>query len=295
MCLHREKLEQCIKSLGGTVRTSSTVNSIKIEDGKAKGIVLETGEEITAKKAVISSLSVKQLFLQMVDEKWLPKDFRHKVRRLKHARWGGFLSVYALNNAPKWKADEGNRAIMLYINPTNSLEEYLKIEDDFKAGITHTGGPIVLCQTCLDPTRAPEGKHTLYLYHLEPYHLQGGAARWDEIKEEVADGLLQAVRNLTTNMGDENILGRFVESPLDLERHNPAWEEGDFLGIGNSLEQSAFRPLPGWGNYRTPVERLYMCGPCTPPGGGVNGGSGRAVAQVVMENLGIDFTKVASR
>lgn len=290
-----EKLEQCVKGLGGTIRTSSTVKSIKIQDGKAKGVILGTGEEIIAKKAVVSSLSVKQLYLQMVDEKWLPKDFRHKVRRLKQSPWVGFLSVYALNNAPHWKFDEGNRSFMLFVNPTNSLREYLKIEEDFKAGITRTDVPVVVCQTRVDPTRAPQGKHTLYVYHLEPYHLQGGATRWDEIKEEVADGLLQTVRNLTTNMGDENILGRFVESPLDFERHNPAWEKGDFYGLGGYLEQSfSLRPLPGW-NYKTPVERLYMCGPCTPPGGAVSGGSGRAVAQVIMEDLGIDFDKVASR
>ena len=175
-----EKLEQCIKALGGTIRTSSTVNSIKVEEGRAKGVVLENGEEVTAKKAVISSLSVKQLFLQMLDEKWLPKGFQHKVRRLKHGKWGGFLSVYALNNAPDWKVEEANRAFMLFAHPTNSLVEYMKVENAFKAGITDTGEPIVVCQTRFDPTRAPEGKHTLYLYHLEPYHLQGGASRWDE-------------------------------------------------------------------------------------------------------------------
>ena len=68
------------------------------------------------------------------------------------------------------------------------------------------------------------------------------------------------------------------------------------MAWGSYLEQSSsLRPLPGWGNYKTPVEKLYMCGPCTSPGGGVSGGSGRAVTQVVMEDLGIDFAKVAGR
>ena len=85
----------------------------------------------------------------------------------------------------------------------------------------------------MDPTRAPEGKHTLYLYHYEPYNLKEGAARWDQIKQEVADKILQNLQKHTTNMGDENILGRYVESPLDIERYNPAFVKGDILHIGD--------------------------------------------------------------
>jgi phytoene dehydrogenase-like protein len=69
---------------------------------------------------------------------------------------------------------------------------------------------------------------------------------------------------------------------------------GDFGSIGAYLHQSVGnRPLPGW-NYRTPVKKLYMCGPSCHPGMGVIGG-GRAAVQVVMEDLNIDFEKIISK
>ena len=149
----------------------------------------------------------------------------------------------------------------------------------------------MVCMTQFDPSRAPEGKHTLYLYHYEPYNLKGGAARWDEIRQEVADGILKALQDHTTNMGEENILGRWISSPLDFERINPAFIQGDHGHIGRYIYQAlGNRPIPRW-NYKTPVEKLYMCGPGTHPGAGICGG-GRAAVQVVMADLGIDFEKV---
>ena len=84
-------------------------------------------------------------------------------------------------------------------------------------------------------------------------------------------------------------------SPLDMERYFPAMLEGDLGHSAHFLTQFfANRPLPGWGRYRTPVEKLYMCGASTYPGQGVTGG-GRAAVQIIMEDLGIDFRQVAKK
>ena len=93
-------------------------------------------------------------------------------------------------------------------------------------------------------------------------------------------------------MGDENILARTIISPLDLERWSPTYIGGDVMGLGSDLYQFlSNRPIPPLGQYRTPIEGLYICGPTAHPGGGITGG-GRAPVQVVMEDLGIDFNKV---
>jgi len=172
-------------------------------------------------------------------------------------------------------------------------EEYLRTFDNFKYGIPNTIMPTVVTPTVFDPTRAPRGKHTLYVYHFEPYHLKdGGAARWDGIKRAVADGILETVQKNCINLDSDNILGRWVGSPLDIERMNPSMQAGDVGHIGSFLTQAfASRPISGWGHYRTPIKRLYMCGSSTHPGIGVTGG-GRASVQVIMEDLGIDFKKV---
>ena len=247
-----EALEACIKDNGGTVKVSSPVKAVKVEGGEAKGVVLDTGEEIMADKAIVSNLNVKQLFLDMIGPGELPDGFPEKVKRIKQGNVSVMLQLFAINEAPKYKAggDVDRAATLIIVPPTEKL---LREFDDFYFGIPSAQSPSVFCNTLYDPTRAPEGKHTLYIYQLEPYDLEDGeAARWDEIKEEMADRILETVRTHTTNMGADNILGRHITSPLDFYRYNPAWIKGDYNHFPLSITQSyGNRPLPGWGNFKT--------------------------------------------
>jgi phytoene dehydrogenase-like protein len=201
----------------------------------------------------------------------------------------------ALNESPKYKVGgDFDHASNIIVVP--STEDLLRAFDDCHYGIPIDLSPAVICNTLYDSTRAPEGKHTLYIYHLEPYDLKdGGAAKWDEVREEVADRVLETLRRHTTNMGADNILSRWISTPLDFYRSNPAWIKGDYNHFPLSVTQSyGNRPLPGWGDLRTPVKKLYICGPSAHPGGGV-WGAGRATVQVIMEDLDIDFRKVVSK
>jgi len=67
-------------------------------------------------------------------------------------------------------------------------------------------------------------------------------------------------------------IDRWIASPLDYERMNPALVEGDIGHIALFLNQSfGNRPLPGWGQYKTPIQGLYMCGASTHPGVDITG------------------------
>jgi len=291
-----EKLAACIRDSGGTIRVSTPVKAVSVSGGEVKGVVTESGEEIAARKAVISNVNVKQLFLDFMKATDLPEGFQDKVRRIRHSPFSAINQSIALKEAPRYKVGgDVDRAVMVELTPPN-MDDFLRLFDQYKYGVPNTAMPLLIVATHCDPTRAPAGRHTLYLYHYEPYNLKpGGASRWDAIKDEIADGILETVRQRTTNMGADNILGRHVMSPLDLERYNPAMIEGDVMHIGVYLSQFLTnRPLPGWGQYRTPVKKLYMCGASTHPGGGVSGG-GRAVAQVIMEDMDIDFKKVVGK
>jgi phytoene dehydrogenase-like protein len=156
--------------------------------------------------------------------------------------------------------------------------------------------PSIVCvsHTRLDPTRAPPGKATLYMYHFAPYDLaSGGAAQWDDRKDQVADWMLDGFRRFTTNMGADNIIARHVASPLDYERYSPSFRRGDISGIGRYLYQFlGRRPTPELSRYAVPgIEGLYLSGPFMHPGGGVIGG-GRATAMKIMADLDIDFDDV---
>jgi phytoene dehydrogenase-like protein len=283
-------LVACIKDNGGTVLTSKKVKSVKVQGGEARGVILDSGEEIIAKKGVVSAVNVKQLFLDMLKPENLPSGFQDKVKRLKHGLANMDIHL-AIENPPKYTVGgEANTSALVYICPT--WDEYLEASEGYRRGIPSTKELNVACFSKVDPTRAPAGKHTIRIAQFQPYSLKdGGAASWDVIKEEVADGIMATLRKHTSNMGKDNILGRCVVSPLDYERANPSTMQGDPYHIHIGLSQLlSNRPLPGWSHYKTPVKNLYMCGTSVHPGGGVKG-NGRVTAQVMMEEFGIDFKK----
>jgi phytoene dehydrogenase-like protein len=290
-----EALAACIRDRGGTIMTSADVKRVNVQNGEARSVMLANGEEITATRAIVSGVNVKQLFLDMLRPEDLPAGFQDKVRHLTHAFFGSMKVLLALNEAPKYKAGgDANASYYLYVAPY--MEEYLEIYDSFRRGIPCTKMSHISCFTLIDPTRAPPGKHILQVFQFQPYEIAGGPARWDEVKDEVSRGILETIRSRTTNMGQENIIGSYVITPLDYVRHNPAMINCDVNHIHMSLTQLyGNRPLPGWSQYKTPVKKLYMTGASTHPGGGVSGASGRITAQVVMEDLGINFKKIVAK
>lgn len=290
-----DALAACIKDNGGTIKVNSAVERVIVENGAATGVILKNGEQIGAKKAVVSNVNVKQLFLQMLSDKEVAPSFRDSVRKIKASSFAPLVQHIALKEAPNFKAGgDVNKSSFIEICPFT--EELLRLYDDYSYGVPNAGMPIIGISTLLDPSRAPAGQHTLYLYHFEPYKLRdGGAAAWDKMKEKIADAVLETASKHCTNLDSSNILGRWIASPLDYERMNPALIEGDIGHIGSFLNQLfGNRPLPGWGQYKTPIQKLYMCGASTHPGVGITGG-GRASVKVIMEDLGIDFKKTIAK
>jgi phytoene dehydrogenase-like protein len=287
-------LAASLKDLGGTIKLSRPVKLVKVTSGQATAVVLENGEEISASKAVVSNVNVRQLFLDMIDPAALTGEFTAKVRRIHPSSFSAMNIAIATKTAPTFKNGDPVDAMFTEINPW--LDEYRRIFEDYNHGIASSKMPLIAVPTVYDPTRAPEGQHTIYLYHYEPYDLHdGGHGKWDEIKGNIAREIIDVLSVHISGLDSSNILGMRVSSPLDIERYNPAMQNGDIMHISSSLAQSyGNRPISGWGQYRTPVKRLYMCGASTHPGGGVTGG-GRAAALTIMEELGIDYKKVIGK
>lgn len=99
-------LVACFEDHGGTIVLDSEVVRVKIADGEAKGLVLASGDEITASKAVVSGLHVTQVFPKMVDGFDLPADFLHRISRIKYATLKPFVVQLALKEPVNFKAGE---------------------------------------------------------------------------------------------------------------------------------------------------------------------------------------------
>ena len=130
-----------------------------------------------------------------------------------------------------------------------------------------------------------------HLWDYAPYVRADGLS-WDDAKAAYAKSMLDRLRLFVANL-DEVLLDFHCDSPLDMERTSPSFLRGDLHGIATTSYQSgSHRPTPELGQYRVPgVDRLYLVGPFQYPGGGVFG-AGRATAQVMCEDLDIDFQKL---
>lgn len=121
----------------------------------------------------------------MLSDQEISSVFQDKIRKIKPASFAPLSQFIDLNEAPNFKAGgDTNKVPFVEIAPFG--EELLRSFDDYSYGVPNGGMPVVGLATRIDPTRAPAGKHTLYLYHYEPYHLRdGGAAAWDKVKEKL--------------------------------------------------------------------------------------------------------------
>jgi phytoene dehydrogenase-like protein len=138
--------------------------------------------------------------------------------------------------------------------------------------------------TTLDDSLAPAGKHvaSLFCQHVAPT-LPGGRS-WDDHRDEVADLMIATVDKFAPGF-KASVLGRQIFSPLDLER-TFGLTAGDIMHGALTLEQLfSARPVLGHGNYRAPIQGLYMCGAGTHPGGGVTGAPGHNAAREILRTF----------
>lgn len=287
-----EAMEAMFKDNGGTVMLNAKIKEIKVVDGECKGFVLEDGTEVTGKKFV-STLNIKQTFGSngMVDPAFMPKEFTEKVDNLRPSYYVGFLQNITLKEAPRYKALGDKPTEGLITEQSKGHDHYVQVFEDLKAGKHSPYDSSATCNaTLVDPSRGGENHyHTLYLYNYEPYALDGDPANWETRGQEIADKNFEAWCELTTNIKPEDALFRFVRNPLDYARWDDSWIAGDFCHISQEADQgSSNRPFPEMARFATPIKNLYIGGASAWPGPTVSGG-GRAVAQVLFEDMDIDF------
>ena len=290
-----ESLVRCIEHYGGEVRCNCEVTRILTASGRATGVRLADGEEITANDAVIGAIHPHRLraFLDGV-----PGPVLGRAERTSLAAFSIMVSHYDLKQQAQFIAgEEVSRAIMLEFMSSHTLGEMLDDFDALKRGriserVLIAGGD----ESITDPSRVPPGRGMFHGITFAPYNLEdGGAARWDDIAEQMGDRSLAAYRKFIGNLTAENIIKRTIVTPLDHARNMPnSMVGGDVHGVAPYFYQTGgHRPTPDLAQYTVPgVSRFYLVGPFQHPGGGVYG-AGRATAMRMFEHLGLDFDKVA--
>ena len=269
------------REAGVEIRIQAPVGQILVKNGRATGVVLQSGEEIFA-NVVSSSVDPHLTFEKFLEPRELPADFLEGVRRYKFRGSSGKVNL-ALDAIPNFRCLPGPGAHLrgaISISP--SMEYMERAYDDAKYG-RYSRKPYIdmVIPSLTDPSVAPPGKHVLSCFvQYAPYKLAEGT--WDDRKEAFGDNVINTIAEYAPNIKDI-IIGRQVLTPLDLEREFGLTQGNIFQGE-LSLEQLFFlRPVAGWAYYRTPIRNLYMCGSATHPGGGIMGANGRIASQVILK------------
>ena len=280
--------------MGGEIRLGTEVNSVIVESGRAVGLRSTEGEEFRAKDAVVAAIHPNLLgdFVEGLDEALL-----RRAGRVTNAPYALFKIDAALDRPVD--AFAGNLPEEVFgtaantIHATN-LTEFLENFEPLRMGRVNTENPLQGGGPTALPGLQPEGMSNLYMTSYQPFNIERqGPGKWDEIKEKVADRLLEKHSHFYPGLKDAVIL-REVDSPLDMQRWSPTtFVNGEVHGAGLQLFQTAgFRPTPELAQYAVPgCEGLYLSGPFMHPGGAIFG-AGRPCAIKILDDMDIDFDKV---
>jgi phytoene dehydrogenase-like protein len=268
------------RAFGATIRTAAGVERVLVRDRRVSGVVLESGEEISA-PTVVSGLDPRLTFTKLVDPRELPEDLVEGVRRYRFRGSSGKVNL-ALDGLPSFTCMPGPGPHLRGAFSISPSVEYLeRAYDDAKYGeFSRRPYMDIVIPSMIDPGMAPPGKHVMSIFvQYAPYHLNGG---WNDARREAfGDAVIDTLSCYAPNL-KSLIRYRQVLTPDDVERITGLTEGNIFQGE-LALQQLFFlRPAPAWSKYRTPIRGYWQCGAGTHPGGGIMGASGRLAALEIV-------------
>lgn len=241
------------------------------------------GQRVAVNRAVVSSLHLTQLG-PLLDGVQVPSDLDEAMRT-----WQSGINVFAVHAALRRDLTFTDRGATFTAAAAGygTTEGFVAQLDAHYRGEAYGADPwlLVVNQTAVDPSRAPDGQATFKILTIAPYDRSDGR-KWSEVKDAYAEQLLDVVRAGATGLDSEDILALRVESPVDVARHNRH-------NLGGSCHGGEFATgdggvIPGWLSYRTEIAGLFLTGATTHPGGSVSGRPGRNAARLVLRDLGMD-------
>lgn len=241
-----------LRSLGGVIETGTRVNSL---------------DDLPPARAILFDVAPRELIRIAGDR--LPGRYRRALEFYRYGQ-GVFKVDYALSEPVPWAAESARRAGTLHLGGT--LAEIAAAEREIWRG-AHPQRPYVLVSqpTLFDPTRAPDGRHTLWAY----CHVPAGST------VDMTDRLEAQIERFAPGFRD-CVLARHTMTAAGYERYNPNYVGGDINAGAQTWRQLFTRPVARRDPYTTPLPGVFLCSAATPPGGGVHGMCGYYAAQSAL-------------
>jgi len=291
-------LAKYISRNGSRVITGCMIDRIIVENGEAKGVVLEDGTVIKAKQFVCSAINPHQTFFELVGQEHLDPDLVGRLHQWHYSDTSFFNVHTALYEAPRFTVAEKNPELansLMYVVGYESEDDLVKHFKASQKGLLHDGGFNCCFPSLHDPIRvhrhpSSEVKHIgLMSMECAPYDLKdGGPLAWNRVRREYAERMKGTLAKYAPNMTEDNIAWDYIGTPLDTENKFPDMKNGCFKqGAYLPLQMGYFRPNEMCSQHDTPIKKLYLGGACTHSGGMVTYGPGYNAANKIAEDLGI--------
>ncbi|MDQ1443539.1 MAG: hypothetical protein QOI20_3 [Acidimicrobiaceae bacterium] len=283
-----DALVRRLVSKGGQVQCDTPVVGISVVGGRAVAVQTAAGDTVRARRAVLADVGAPVLFEHLLPHDAVPARTRDDLRRFEYDN--GTVKVdWALDGDIPWTAEPARRAGTVHL--ADSLDHLT----DAAAALAKKQVPanpflLVGQMHVADPTRSPAGTGTAWAYthvpfgtRFEPGQLDAFADAMEDVMERYAPGFR------------DRVLAGHVMGPADLESRNANLVGGALNGgTANLYQQLVFRPTPGLGTARTPVDGLYLASASAHPGGGVHGACGANAARAALSQ-GRPWRAVADR
>jgi phytoene dehydrogenase-like protein len=274
-----QALRRHIEAHGGEVHTGSAVQEILVERGRARGIRVR--DQVYTSRAVCSATHARETFDHLLPAKYRPEG----ADGLRVGNGFGVMLRLALDAPVEYTAAPGVDARTGLQLLCRDLDQLHTAYGDYLGDRPAQDPPLVaMTFSAADDTLAPPGGEVLWLWgQYFPYELSGGRT-WADVADGVADRLIDQFETYAPGIRD-HIVGQLFQHPEWLER-NLGLYRGNVMHLEMSLDQMfAGRPALGLASYRGPVDRLFLTGASTHPGGGIMGASGRNAARAILSDL----------
>ncbi len=281
-----QALAKSLQARGGSIRTGARVSRLLVENGRAVGVDLESGESIRS-SVVVSGLAPRTTFREIGSPTDLPPTFVSEIDKIRYRGVTAKLNL-AVSELPDFRCRPGKQAAdhhRALIQIGESLDDYERAYDAAKYG-KFSERPLltIVIPSLVDRGLAPEGKHVVSVTaQFAPYRLREGS--WSSSRDALTSAILERISEYAPNVKG-SVLHHSLWTPEDYERElglpEGNWHQGEM-----ALDQMFFmRPVPGWSRYETPIEGLYLAGAATHPGGGITGACGSNAAHRVLKDRG---------
>jgi phytoene dehydrogenase-like protein len=276
--------EQAARFFGAEIRVSSPVQRVQTSNGRVRGVVLDSGDEIVA-PIVVTACHPKITFLEQLSESELPAEFVEDIRHWK-TRSGTVKINLALAELPEFTADPGFDP-QIHGGAIQILDDDDYLEKAFQEARFGQAATLPFSDTAIptvfDKTLAPEGVHVMSMFTQWVPQEWADEDGHDAELEAYADRLIDRVNDVAPNF-KSSITHRQIIGPRQMQTDWGLIGGNIFHGELTVDQLFHMRPAVGYADYRTPITGLYQASSATHAGGGVTGMPGHHCVREILKD-----------